>query len=84
MRSILASDPLKPKGLGPWGNEWVQKRLVRALQKRRVVGVIPDLRRLQEHVAARGQRKDSGVRVKLEDAIKVAIQELGGGKTTRT
>jgi len=59
LHSILASDPRKPEGLGPWRNEWVQKRLVRTLQRRGVVEALPDLRRLQDHVARRGEPKNS-------------------------
>jgi hypothetical protein len=83
LHSILARDPLRIEGLGPWSNEWVQKRLVRTLEKRGVVGAVPDLYRLQDHVAARGKSKDSVNRGKLVDAINVAIRDLEGGKSNR-
>lgn len=76
LHSILASVPHKPEELGPWRNEWVQKRLVRALHKRRTIGAVADLHRLLDHIAARVKPRDMVNRSKLVDAIKMAIRDL--------
>jgi hypothetical protein len=53
LQRILASSPQTPDTLGPWADEWLQKRLVRTSQHLRLVEFLPQLRQLQAHVQAR-------------------------------
>lgn len=80
LQQILESDPKKPEKLGPWSDERVQKRLVRAVVKTGETGALGYLKRLQEHVASRGEPKDLKKRKKLMESIDGAIRDLGRGE----
>lgn len=70
---ITASDPSRPDLLGPWGHEWVQKRLVRALSRIGGVQALAQLRALQQHLARRGPPKDAVERDKLARSLAEAL-----------
>ena len=89
---ILASSPEQPQELGPWADEWLQKRLVRALQKLRVTAALPDLRLLLEHLRSRATPKkpvngsqiwwelEAAKRERLVEAVGDAITDLQVGR----
>lgn len=81
LEQIVNSDPGRPEALGPWRDEWVQKRVVRALSKRGGPGVVPLLERLLEHVAGRPvpRGQQAVKRTKLVESIEEALRVLGGG-----
>ncbi len=81
LEQILNSDPRQPKALGPWADEWVQKRLVRVLSKRGGPGVVPYLEKLLDHIARRPTPtgKDVAKRSKLVESVENALRLLGGG-----
>jgi hypothetical protein len=84
LQYVLQSDPLRPETLGPWANDWVQKRLVRALFRTRVAAAYPLLQHLQDHVAARGEPVEPVERDKLNDSIRealIVLEPLSGEKT---
>lgn len=75
---ILKRDPREPKMLGPWSDEWLQKRLVRALGRTGVTQALVPLKKMQTHVAGRGSTKYTAKRQNLEESIKDAIRDLVG------
>jgi hypothetical protein len=79
LNCILESDPERPQELGPWKDEWLQKRLVRALHKLGVRQALPALKALQAHLDRRGEPKDEIKRAKLESSIREAIRALEAG-----
>ena len=81
LEQIVNSDPGRPEALGPWRDEWVQKRVVRALSKRGGPGVVPLLEGLLEHVAGRPvpRGQQAVKRAKLVESIEEALRLLGGG-----
>lgn len=81
LEQILSSDPRQPETLGPWGDEWVQKRLVRALSKRGGPGIVPHLDKLLEHITRRPAPggKNAVKRSKLVESVESALRLLGGG-----
>lgn len=76
LQRIVNSDPEHPEALGLWADEWVQKRLVRTIDKTCLTAALPDLERLQIHVASRAQPPDPVERPKLEKSIREAIRTL--------
>ena len=76
---ICESDAERPEMLGVWKNEWLQKRLVRALHKLGVIQALPALKELKTHVSERGKSKKEIERNKLEISIREAIRALGTG-----
>jgi hypothetical protein len=78
LQHIVDSPTQRPAELGPWADEWVQKRLVRALVGLSVTAALPDLRRLQSHIAGRLKPKDKDApkRDRLVEAVNDAIAEL--------
>lgn len=91
LAAILASDPLQPAGLGPWADEWLQKRLVRNLVKLHLTGLTPALRQLQEHIQQRPApvenqrlpqpwRRKSASRKRLLQAVSEGLTELQTGR----
>lgn len=77
---ILKSDPHKSKMLGVWEDEWLQKRLVRALGRTGVAQAIGSLKNLQEHVDSRRDTKHTIKRKNLEESTKDAIRDLESGE----
>ncbi len=68
---LIASNP--PEA-GPWADEWVQKRLVRALLRLNVTAALPDLQRLRERLRlATGK---SAKRERLSKTVRDAIEAL--------
>jgi len=91
LQRILASPPERPKTLGPWADEWLQKRMVRMLVKLRVPGALAELRRLQEHIRQRPFPQESAGlpqmwrtkaarRTRLIEAVEQGILELQVGR----
>jgi len=91
LRRILASPPERPKTLGPWADEWLQKRLARMLVKLRVPGALAELRRLQEHIRLRPIPQEAASlpqmwrikaarRTRLIEAVEQGILELQVGR----
>jgi hypothetical protein len=91
MQRILASSPDHPKELGPWADEWLQKRLVRAIQRLRTADTLDTLRRLQEHIRSRPALKPVksaaikyalvyAKRMRLAEAVEEAITGLQIGR----
>jgi len=67
----IASNP--PES-GPWADEWVQKRLVRALARLGVTAALPDLQLLSERL--RSATKKSARRERLIKTVREAIENL--------
>jgi len=63
-----------PPESGPWADEWVQKRLVRALVRLGVTAALPDLQRLRDRL--RSAAGKSARRERLNTAVRDAIAEL--------
>ena len=88
LQRILATSPEQPDELGPWADEWLQKRLVRAIQKLHMADVLPDLRSLQKHIQRRPAPRESADRLEMEaakrerllEAVEEAITELQVGR----
>ncbi len=91
LADILASDPLQPASLGPWADEWLQKRLVRNLVKLHFPGLTPAFRHLQEHIQQRPApvenqrlpqpwRRKSATRKRLTQAVSEGLTELQTGR----
>jgi len=59
---------------GPWADEWVQKRLVRALMRLNVTAAVPDLQRLRERL--RQATGKSAKRERLSKTVRDAIEAL--------
>lgn len=87
LQQVLDSSPDHPETLGLWADEWLQKRIVRAIQYLHLVSFLPDLKTLQTHVRARpspllaGQgnlplEKTGPKRERLIEAVQEAIEEL--------
>jgi len=80
IKFILKCDPRKPDRLGVWADEWLQKRLVRALGRTGVTQALGSLKNLQEHVDSRGDTKHTIKRKNLEESIKDVIRDLESGE----
>lgn len=79
LERIVVSLPQEPAELGPWRDEWVQKRLVRALTGLGITAALPDLRRLQEHIPLRSAHTNTinaAKRDRLVEAVNIAIADL--------
>jgi hypothetical protein len=76
MQRILASSPEHPEELGAWADEWLQKRLVRAIQRLHVSEALPDLRRLQEHIRRRLSVKPPSNQADMTDLAALKRQRL--------
>jgi hypothetical protein len=77
LRHIVSSDARRPEALGPWKDEWLQKRLVTALYRLDVAEAVRDLLALSAHIAQRGLPKDEVKRGKLIQSIADALHRLG-------
>jgi HEAT repeat protein len=64
----ILTNPVKPD---PWTDEWVQKRLVRALARLGVTAALPDLQRFNEQL-----RAVSGKSAKLERLTKAVAESV--------
>jgi len=91
LQRILDSDPSDPQPLGPWADEWLQKRLLRNMIKLHVSGITAELRRLQEHIQQRPQtpedrrlplpwRRKAASRTRLLQAVNEGLTELQIGR----
>ena len=76
LQHIVTSPPQHPAVLGPWADEWVQKRLVRALTGLGITAAVPDLQRLQAHIPLRPEPDDPAKRDRLVEAVEDAVAEL--------
>ncbi len=59
LHDILDSSLQESKTLGPWADEWLQKRLVRAVHHLHMTDLLPELRQLRSHIRTRSLLQSS-------------------------
>lgn len=79
LQFILASPPERPDVLGPWKDEWLQKRLVRSLNKVGGPELLPDFARLRAHITRRPPAKSRIKRERLVEAVDNAVRQFESG-----